>query len=178
MGLVFLAQQMEPVQRKVAIKVIPNAYVCSDEVLRRFSAERQVLAMFDHPNVTKVYDGGLTNQGLPYFVMEHVRGQPITQFCDHHSLGIEQRLRIFIDVCRAFEHAHQRGVIHRDIKPSNILVSLDDDNPVPKVIDFGIAKALGEATFEQDRVVTQHGRIYWNSSVHESRAVQNGPNAC
>lgn len=157
MGLVFLAQQNEPVRRQVAIKVIPNSHICSDEVLNRFSAERQVLAMFDHPNVTKVYDGGITEQGLPYFVMEHVNGQPITQFCNHQRLNIEQRLKIYIDICRAFEHAHQRGVIHRDIKPSNILVSLDDDNPIPKVIDFGIAKALGESTLGIDRVITQCG---------------------
>lgn len=157
MGLVFLAQQQQPVKRQVAIKVIPNSHICSDEVLHRFSAERQVLAMFDHPNVTKVYDGGITEEGLPYFVMEHVHGQPITEFCNHQRLGIDQRLKIYIDVCRAFEHAHQRGVIHRDIKPSNVLVSLQDGKPVPKVIDFGIAKALGEVTFGTNRVVTQYG---------------------
>ena len=157
MGRVFLAQQQEPVRRQVAIKVIPFNHVCSDEIIRRFSAERQVLAMFDHPNVTKVFDGGITDEGLPYFVMEHVNGQPITQFCEQQQLSIEQRLQLFIDTCRAIEHAHQRGVIHRDIKPSNILVALDDGTPVPKVIDFGIAKALGESSFGPNQFVTQHG---------------------
>lgn len=157
MGLVFLAQQQEPVRRQVAIKVIPYGHACSDEILHRFSAERQVLAMFDHPNVTKVFDGGITRKGLPYFVMEHVDGQPITQFCEQQQLTVEQRLQLLIDTCRAIEHAHQRGIIHRDIKPSNILVTLDDGIPAPKVIDFGIAKALGESSFGPNQFVTQQG---------------------
>jgi serine/threonine protein kinase len=144
MGSVYMAQQTEPVKRAVAIKVI-KAGMDSKAVLARFEAERQALAMMDHPNIAKVLDAGTTGSGRPYFVMELVRGVPITQFCDERKLTPRQRLELFVPVCNAIQHAHQKGVIHRDIKPSNVLVALYDDRPVPKVIDFGVAKAAGQA---------------------------------
>jgi serine/threonine protein kinase len=117
----------------------------SRAVLARFEAERQALAMMDHPNIAKVLDAGTTNRGRPFFVMELVKGTPITRYCDEHKLTPRQRLELFVPVCQAIQHAHQKGIIHRDIKPSNVLVALYDDRPVPKVIDFGVAKATGQA---------------------------------
>src|SRR5436190_4943108 len=140
MGTVFMAEQTQPVQRKVALKVI-KAGMDSRQVLARFEAERQALALMDHPNIAKVLDAGETEQGRPYFVMELVKGVPITQFCDERRLTPRERLELAIPVCQAVQHAHQKGIIHRDLKPSNVLVALYDDRPVPKVIDFGIAKA-------------------------------------
>ncbi len=142
-GVVFMAQQSEPVQRKVALKVI-KAGMDTREVIARFEAERQALALMDHPNIAQVLDGGATASGRPYFVMELVRGLPITEYCDQCHLSTRERLELFIKVCRAVQHAHQKGVIHRDLKPSNVLVTLHDGEPVPKVIDFGVAKALGQ----------------------------------
>ena len=144
MGAVYLAQQTEPLKRAVAVKVV-KAGMDSKAVLARFEAERQALALMDHPNIAKVLDAGTTEGGRPYFVMELVKGVPITQFCDERKLTPRQRLELFIPVCQAIQHAHQKGVIHRDVKPSNVLVALYDDRPVPKVIDFGIAKAVGPA---------------------------------
>jgi serine/threonine protein kinase/WD40 repeat protein len=141
-GKVFLAEQDKPVTRRVALKIIKPG-MDTEEIIARFEAERQALAMMDHPNIARVYDAGATEAGRPYFVMELVRGVPITQFCDENKLSIEQRLKLFILVCSAVQHAHQKGIIHRDIKPSNILVSMHDGQPTPKVIDFGIAKATG-----------------------------------
>ncbi len=141
-GSVWMAEQQEPVRRKVALKVLKPG-MDSKSVLARFEAERQALALMEHPGIAKVLDGGMTEQGRPYFVMELVRGVPITRFCDDARLGIEERLRLFVATCRALQHAHHKGVIHRDVKPSNILVTLEDGRPAPKVIDFGIAKALG-----------------------------------
>ncbi len=146
MGSVWVAQQSEPVKRKVAVKLI-KAGMDSKQVLARFEAERQALAVMDHPNIAKVLDGGL-HDGRPYFVMELVKGVPITTFCDARKLTPQQRLELFVPVCQAIQHAHQKGVIHRDIKPSNVLVALYDDRPVVKVIDFGIAKATGAALTE------------------------------
>ena len=146
MGSVWLAYQSEPVKRKVAIKLI-KAGMDSRHVLMRFEAERQALAMMDHPNIAKVLDGGL-HEGRPYFVMELVKGVPITEYCDARKLTPRQRLELFVPVCQAIQHAHQKGIIHRDIKPSNVLVALYDDRPVPKVIDFGVAKAMGSALTE------------------------------
>jgi serine/threonine protein kinase/Flp pilus assembly protein TadD len=140
MGLVFVAEQQQPIRRKVALKVIKPG-MDSRQVIARFEAERQALAMMDHPNIAKVHDGGATPEGRPYFVMELVKGTPITDYCDRHRLTNRQRLQLFLDVCHAVQHAHQKGIIHRDLKPSNILVSLHDVTPVVKVIDFGIAKA-------------------------------------
>jgi WD40 repeat protein/serine/threonine protein kinase len=139
-GAVWLAEQKEPVRRKVALKIIKLG-MDTKQVVARFEAERQALALMDHPNIAKVLDAGATDTGRPYFVMELVRGVPITKFCDENSLPTKQRLDLFIQVCQAIQHAHQKGIIHRDIKPSNILVTLHDGIPVPKVIDFGIAKA-------------------------------------
>jgi serine/threonine protein kinase len=139
-GTVFLAEQREPIVRRVALKVIKPG-MDTRGVIARFEAERQALAMMDHPNIARVFDAGATDEGRPYFVMELVRGDPITQYCDRRSMGIAQRLDLFMHVCQAVQHAHQKGIIHRDIKPSNVLVALVDGKPVPKVIDFGIAKA-------------------------------------
>jgi len=144
MGSVFMAQQTEPVKRAVAVKVI-KAGMDSKAVLARFEAERQALAMMDHPNIAKVLDAGTTEGGRPFFVMELVKGMPITRYCDEHKLTPRQRLELFLPVCQAIQHAHQKGIIHRDVKPSNVLVAMYDDRPVPKVIDFGVAKAAGQA---------------------------------
>ncbi len=143
MGSVYMALQSEPVKRAVAVKVI-KAGMDSKAVLARFEAERQALAMMDHPNIARVLDAGTTETGRPYFVMELVKGVPITQFCDDRKLTPRQRLELFVPVCQAIQHAHQKGIIHRDIKPSNVLVAMYDDRPVPKVIDFGVAKAAGQ----------------------------------
>ena len=143
-GTVFMAEQSVPVRRKVALKVIKLG-MDTKSVVARFEAERQALAMMDHPNIAKVLDGGATDLGRPYFVMELVRGIPITQYCDENNLATPQRLDLFIKVCSAVQHAHQKGIIHRDLKPSNIMVTLHDGVPVPKVIDFGIAKATDQS---------------------------------
>ncbi len=139
-GVVYLAEQQEPVRRKVALKVI-RLGMDTESVIARFEAERQALALMDHPNIARVFDAGATASGRPYFVMELVDGEPITEFCKAADLGLRQRLELFVQVCQAIQHAHQKGVVHRDIKPSNVLVSRHDGAPVPKVIDFGIAKA-------------------------------------
>ncbi|MFO0891677.1 MAG: serine/threonine-protein kinase [Isosphaeraceae bacterium] len=144
MGVVYLAEQAEPVRRKVALKVIKPG-MDSRQVVARFEAERQALAMMDHPNLAKVLDGGMTEQGRPYFVMELVRGLPITEYCDRELLSINERLELFVLVCRAVQHAHQKGIIHRELQPSNVLVTVIDSVPTPKVIDFGVAKATGQA---------------------------------
>jgi serine/threonine protein kinase len=135
-----MAEQEEPVRRRVALKVIKLG-MDTKAVVARFEAERQALAMMDHPNIAKVLDAGTTETGRPFFVMELVRGIRITDYCDQNQLSTKERLDLFIKVCQAIQHAHQKGIIHRDIKPSNILVTLHDGVPVPKVIDFGIAKA-------------------------------------
>lgn len=139
-GIVYMAEQREPIRRKIALKIIKLG-MDTKQVVARFEAERQALAMMDHTNIAKVLDGGATDTGRPYFVMELVRGVPVIEFCDENKLSTEDRLRLFIEVCQAIHHAHQKGVIHRDIKPSNILVTMHNDRAVPKVIDFGIAKA-------------------------------------
>src|SRR5579864_1211412 len=139
-GVVYMAEQEEPVRRRVALKVIKLG-MDTKQVIARFEAERQALALMDHPNIAKVLDGGATDTGRPFFVMELVRGIKLTDYCDQNHLRTEQRLELFVQVCNAIQHAHQKGIIHRDIKPSNILVTLHDGVPVPKVIDFGIAKA-------------------------------------
>jgi serine/threonine protein kinase/tetratricopeptide (TPR) repeat protein len=143
MGAVYMAEQEQPVRRMVALKIIREG-MDSRAVLTRFEAERQALALMDHPNIAKVLDAGSTESGRPYFVMELVKGVPITQFCDEHQFTLRERLELFVPVCQAIQHAHQKGVIHRDIKPSNVLVALYDDKPVPKVIDFGVAKAASQ----------------------------------
>src|SRR5262249_42104869 len=142
-GVVFLAEQQEPVRRKVALKVLKPG-MDTRQVVARFEAERQALAIMDHPHIAKVLDGGATPSGRPYFVMELVKGLPITDFCDQHQLTPRQRLELFVQVCAAVQHAHQKGIIHRDLKPSNVLVSRHDTTPTVKVIDFGVDKALGK----------------------------------
>jgi serine/threonine protein kinase len=147
MGIVYLAEQTKPVRRQVALKII-KVGMDTGEVIRRFEAERQALAMMDHSNIARVLDAGATDTGRPYFVMEWVRGPRITNFCDENRLSIKERLKLFVQVCRAVQHAHQKGVIHRDLKPSNILVATEDGLPAPKIIDFGIVKATGVALME------------------------------
>jgi tetratricopeptide (TPR) repeat protein len=143
MGSVWMAEQTEPIQRRVAVKVIKEG-MDSKQVLARFEAERQALALMEHPNIARVLDAGKAPSGRPYFVMELVKGQPITNYCDERRLGLRDRLELFGDVCRAVQHAHQKGIIHRDLKPSNVLVAPYDGRPVVKVIDFGVAKATGQ----------------------------------
>jgi len=142
-GVVFMAEQGQPVRRKVALKILKPG-MDTRQVVARFEAERQALAIMDHPNIAKVFDGGATPTGRPYFVMELVRGASITDFCDQNHLTPRQRLELFVHVCHAVQHAHQKGIIHRDLKPSNVLVTVHDTTPVVKVIDFGVAKALGQ----------------------------------
>ena len=148
MGEVWVADQLEPIKRRVALKLIKPG-MDSRSVLGRFEAERQALAVMDHPNIAKVLDAGSTDNGRPYFVMELVKGTPITEFCDARRLSPQQRLELFITVCQAIQHAHMKGIIHRDIKPSNVLVALHDETPVAKVIDFGVAKAIGQQLTEK-----------------------------
>ncbi len=148
MGAVWVAEQTQPVRRKVALKLIKPG-MDSKSVLARFEAERQALAVMDHPNIAKVLDGGLTDGGRPFFVMEYVKGVPITEYCDAARLSVSERLNLFVQVCQAVQHAHLKGIIHRDLKPSNILVAPFDDKPVPKVIDFGLAKAMHQALTER-----------------------------
>jgi hypothetical protein len=152
-GVVYMAEQQEPVRRKVALKVIKLG-MDTKNVIARFEAERQALALMDHPNIAKVLDAGATDTGRPYFVMELVHGTKITNYCDANNLDITTRLNLFIQICQAIQHAHQKGIIHRDIKPSNILVTLRDGVPVPKVIDFGIAKATTEQRLTDKTVFT------------------------
>ena len=156
-GTVWMAAQEEPVRRRVALKILKPG-MDTKQVVARFEAERQALAMMDHPNIAKVLDGGATAEGRPYFVMELVKGVPITDFCDGEKLSTVDRLRLFRKVCSAVQHAHQKGIIHRDIKPSNVLVGLQDVKAVPQVIDFGIAKALDQRLTEQT-IFTEHRQI-------------------
>jgi serine/threonine protein kinase len=155
MGTVFMAEQSQPIQRRVALKVI-KAGMDSKQVIARFEAERQALAMMDHVNIARVFDAGTTDAGKPYFVMELVHGVPITKYCDDNHLTPRERLELFVPVCHAIQHAHQKGIIHRDIKPSNVLVTLYDSRPVPKVIDFGVAKATEQKLTERT-LFTQFG---------------------
>jgi serine/threonine protein kinase/WD40 repeat protein len=157
MGVVFVADQTEPVQRRVALKVIREGGDTA-RLLARFEQERQALALMDHPNIAKVFDAGVSDGGQPYFVMELIKGMPITDYCDKAKLTPRERLELFVPVCHAVQHAHQKGVIHRDLKPSNILVGLYDGKPVPKVIDFGVAKATGQRLSEAS-VYTEVGSV-------------------
>jgi serine/threonine protein kinase/tetratricopeptide (TPR) repeat protein len=158
MGVVYLAEQKQPVKRTVAVKLIKPG-MDSRDVLARFDAERQALAVMDHPNIAKVHDAGMTASGRPFFVMEYVKGVPITQYCDEKKLTTQERLNLFIPVCNAVQHAHQKGIIHRDLKPSNVLVEVIDGQPVPKVIDFGLAKALGQKLTDKTLYTTLDIRI-------------------
>jgi serine/threonine protein kinase/WD40 repeat protein len=157
MGTVYVADQDRPVRRRVALKVIKPG-LDTDQVIARFEAERQALALMDHPNIARVLDAGTTTSGRPYFVMELVQGVPITSYCDSHRVPLRERLELFLPVCRAVQHAHQKGIIHRDLKPSNILVTVRDDEPVAKIIDFGIAKATTQRLTERT-LYTQYGQL-------------------
>ncbi len=157
MGVVYEAEQEKPVRRKVALKLIKWG-MDTKEVITRFDSERQALALMNHPNIAAVYDAGATGQGRPYFAMELVHGEPIVEYCDKNRLTIRERLDLFIQACEGVQHAHQKGIIHRDIKPSNILVTIQDDKPVPKIIDFGVAKATSQRLTERT-VYTELGQL-------------------
>jgi len=158
MGTVWMAEQEEPIRRGVALKIIKLG-MDTKQVIGRFEAERQALALMDHPNIAKVLDAGATETGRPYFVMELVRGVKITEYCDQHQLATRQRLDLFMQVCQAVQHAHQKGIIHRDLKPSNILVTHNGGVPMPKVIDFGIAKATGGQMLTDKTVFTAFAQL-------------------
>ena len=168
MGEVWLAEQRQPVRRQVALKVI-KAGMDTREVIARFEAERQALALMNHPNIAGVFDAGATPEGRPYFAMEYVQGIPITEYCDKQRLSIRERLTLFVDVCAGVQHAHQKGIIHRDIKPSNVLVTTQDEKHTPKIIDFGVAKATSQRLTERT-VFTELGSAHRHAGVHEPRA--------
>jgi len=157
MGIVYLAEQDKPLHRRVALKVIKLG-MDTNHVIARFETEREALALMNHPNVARVFDAGATDDGRPYFAMEHVPGLRITDYCDMHRLTTDQRLHLFTDVCNAVQHAHQKGIIHRDIKPGNVLVAEQDDKPVVKVIDFGVAKATQQRLTERT-LFTELGQL-------------------
>jgi serine/threonine protein kinase len=157
MANVWTAEQTQPVRRTVALKIIKSE-IETRELTARFEAEWQTLAMMEHPNIAKVLDAGTTARGRPYFAMELVEGVPITQYCEDHKLPVRERLELFLSVCHAVQHAHQKGIIHRDLKPSNVLVAIFDDKPVPKVIDFGVAKATGQK-IPKLTMITQCGQL-------------------
>ena len=158
MGTVFLAEQTQPVKRQVALKLI-KAGMDSRTVLVRFESERQALALMDHPHIAKVLDAGVTEQGRPFFVMELVKGIPLTEYCDQNRLALPERLALFRQICSAVQHAHQKGIIHRDLKPSNILIESHDGKPVPKVIDFGLAKATSGLQLTENSLYNAFGTV-------------------
>jgi eukaryotic-like serine/threonine-protein kinase len=157
MGVVYMAEQEKPVRRRVALKIIKPG-TDTAQVIARFEAERQALALMDHQHIAKVLEAGATDTGRPYFVMELVRGVPITEYCDRNQLTPKERLELFVPVCNAIQHAHQKGIIHRDIKPSNVLVMIYDGKPVAKVIDFGVAKATDQRLTERT-MFTEFGQV-------------------
>ena len=159
MGEVWMAEQTDPVKRRVAVKLIRSERGHSKMILSRFEAERQAIALMDHPNIARLFDAGSTDIGQPYFVMELVKGHPLTEYCDTHRLSIADRLALFAQICGAVQHAHQKGIIHRDLKPSNILVESHDGKPVPKVIDFGLAKATTGLKLTENTLFTGFGTI-------------------
>jgi eukaryotic-like serine/threonine-protein kinase len=158
MGSVYLAEQTQPVRRQVALKVI-RLGMDSRQVLNRFESEHQALALMDHPNIAKVLDAGVTEQGRPFFVMDLVKGIPLTDYCDAHRLDLPARLALFRQICSAVQHAHQKGIIHRDLKPTNILIEDHDGKPVPKVIDFGLAKAISGMALSDHSLFTAFGNV-------------------
>ncbi len=164
MGEVWMAEQREPVERYVALKIVKTD-LHGDHVIARFEAERQALAMMDHPNIAKVLDAGTTAASRPYFVMELVKGISFTQYCDNEKLTLKERIELFIPVCNAVQHAHQKGVVHRDLKPSNVLIALYDGKPVPKVIDFGVAKATHQKLTEKS-MFTVFGETVGTCGIH------------
>jgi serine/threonine protein kinase len=179
-GIVYMAEQDQPMHRRVALKIIKPG-MDSSQVIARFEAERQALALMDHQNIAKVFDAGTTEQGRPFFVMELVNGIPITRFCDDNHLSVRERLELFVPVCKAVQHAHQKGIIHRDLKPSNVLVCLYDGRPVAKIIDFGVAKATEQKLTERT-MFTQFGQIigtleYMSPEQAEMSQLERFPNA-
>ncbi|MEZ6121781.1 MAG: protein kinase [Planctomycetaceae bacterium] len=178
MGVVWLAEQDEPVKRRVALKLIRSELPAND-VLARFEAEKQALAMMDHPNIARVLDAGTTDDGRPYFVMELVDGVPITQYCDENKLSVDERLKLFVSVCKAVQHAHQKGIVHRDLKPSNVMVTVIDGEAVPKVIDFGLAKAVAQdLQLSNVTMQTEFGKIVGTVQyMSPEQAELKGPNA-
>ena len=169
MGVVYMAEQDQPVRRRVALKIIKPG-MDTGQVIARFEAERQALALMEHPNIARVFDAGVTESGRPFFVMELIKGVPITEYCDQAQLSPRERLELFVPICQAIQHAHQKGVIHRDVKPTNVLVTLFDDKPVPKVIDFGVAKATAQTSDRAD-VVHRVRCDRRDAGIHEPRAV-------
>ncbi len=157
MGEVYRAEQRQPIRREVALKLIKLG-MDTKQIIARFSAERQALAMMDHPNIAKVFDAGTDETGRPFFVMEYVKGKPITEYADDKKLSLDERLKLFQQVCHAIQHAHHKGVIHRDLKPSNVLVSTQDGGPHAKVIDFGIAKAMHQPLTDMT-LFTEHALL-------------------
>src|SRR5207245_8719194 len=172
-GVVYMAEQEEPVRRRVALKVIKLG-MDTKEVIARFEAERQALALMDHPNIAKVFDAGATETGRPFFVMELVRGIKITDYCDENNLSTEERLKLFTQCCKAIQHAHQKGIIHRDIKPSNILVTVNEPGSpgCPKVIDFGIAKATTGQRLTDKTVFTAFEQFIGTRSEEHTSELQ------
>ena len=168
MAVVYMAEQTEPIRRKVALKIIKLG-MDTRQVIARFEAERQALALMDHPSIAKVLDAGATETGRPYFVMELVQGVSITEYCDKNNLSTKDRLGLFLQVCQAVQHAHQKGIIHRDLKPSNVMVTHHDGKPVPKVIDFGIAKATNQTSDGEDPLHPLRPH-HWHPGLHEPRA--------
>ena len=171
MGRVYMALQTEPVKRAVAVKVIRAKDGLQGRCWPASTPNARALAMMDHPNIAKVFDAGTTESARPFFVMELVKGRPITAFCDERKLTPQQRLELFVPVCNAIQHAHQKGIIHRDIKPSNVLIALYDDKPVPKVIDFGLAKATGQ-TLTDKTLLPHRSLVRWSArrnTCHPSR---------
>jgi len=168
-GVVYMAAQTEPLRRQVALKIIKLG-MDTRQVVARFEAEWQALALMDHPNIAKVLDAGATEIGRPYFVMELVRGIRITDYCDQRNLSTKERLELFMQVCQAVQHAHQKGIIHRDLKPSNILVTLHDGLPVPKVIDFWDRQGDRAATADGQDAVHGVYAVYWDAGIYESGA--------
>ena len=163
-----MAEQQKPVRRQVALKIIkPGMDSC--EVIARFEAERQALALMDHPNIARVFDGGATKNGRPYFVMELVKGVPINTFCNENKTSMRGRLELFVTVCKTVQHAHQKGVIHRDLKPTNVMVTSHDGKPVPKIIDFGISKAISQRLTERT-LFTRYGQIVGTPQYMSPRA--------
>ena len=165
MGEVWLAEQLRPMRRQVALKII-KAGLDTAQVVARFEAERQALALMDHPAIARVFDAGSTDQSRPYFAMEYVRGESLIAYCDRQRLTIPERLELFVHLCEGVQHAHQKGIIHRDLKPSNVLVTVQDDRPVPKIIDFGIAKATSHPLTEHT-LYTSLGGPVGTPELHE-----------
>ncbi len=157
MGVVWLAQQIEPIRRKVAIKLIREVHEGAESIVARFDAERQAIAMMEHSNISKLLDAGTTDNGLPFFVMEYVQGLPLLEYCEQHKLDLNDKLSLFVTICSAVQHAHHKGIIHRDLKPSNILVESQDGRPCPKIIDFGLAKAVGGIRLSDSSIHTGVG---------------------